>query len=199
MLWTVFCTGVAALAIAGLRGCDDEFFNVVFVVDEDVEQVRRASGVDVNVFFNFVLRLSHANGGGFVEDDFNALKGFFQGVVIADVGLDKFGMGVGVIRQFAVGVYLWVQVVKDAYAVPALDEFIGEVGADESHAAGDEDVFGGHLFKNFSNVEFFIGLWSPGQHVGEQARADELHTEYGEKDPEHQEGIPVLNGAGLEP
>ena len=108
-------------------------------------------------------------------------------------------MGVGVVRQFAVGVYLRVQVVKDAYAVSALYEFIDEVGADESHAAGDEDVFGGHLFKNFSNVEFFVGLWSPGQHVGEQARADELYAEYGEENSEHQEGIPVLNGAGLEP
>ena len=55
------------------------------------------------------------------------------------------------------------------------------------------------LFQNFSNVEFFIGLWPPGQHVGEQARADELHAEYGEKNPEHEQGIPVLNGAGLEP
>ncbi len=77
MLYAVFCTGVETLAIAGLRGCDDEFFYVVFVVDEDVEQVRRAPGVDVNVFFDFVLRLSHAYGGGFVKDDFNALKGFF--------------------------------------------------------------------------------------------------------------------------
>ena len=34
-------------------------------------------GVDVNVFFDFVLRLSHANCGGFVEDDFNAMQGFF--------------------------------------------------------------------------------------------------------------------------
>ena len=64
MLCAVFCTCVAALAIAGLRGGDDEFFNVVFVVDEDVEQVRGATGVDVNVFFDFVLRLSHADGGG---------------------------------------------------------------------------------------------------------------------------------------
>ncbi len=108
-------------------------------------------------------------------------------------------MGVGVIRQFAVGVYLWVQVVKDAYAVSALDEFIDEVRADESHAAGDENVFGCHLFQDFSDVEFFVGLWSPGQHVGEQARADELYAEYGEEDPEHEQGIPVLDGAGLEP
>ena len=43
VLCAVFCTGVAALAVAGLRGCDDEFFYVVFVVDEDVEQVRGAS------------------------------------------------------------------------------------------------------------------------------------------------------------
>ncbi len=77
MLCTVFCTCVAALAVAGLRGCDDEFFYVVFVVDEDVEQVRGAAGVDVNVFFDFVLRLSHTDSGGFVEDDFNAVKGFF--------------------------------------------------------------------------------------------------------------------------
>ena len=95
-----------------------------------------------------------------MEDDFNALKGFFQGVAIADVGLDKFGMGVGVVRQFAVGVYLRVQVVVDAYAMPALDEFIDEVGAYKSHAAGDEDAFGGHLFQNFSNVKFSLG-WGP--------------------------------------
>ena len=77
-------------------------------------------------------------------------------------------MGIGVIRQFAVGVYLRVQVVKDADAVSALYEFIDEVGAYKSHAAGDEDVFGCHLFQNFSNVEFFVGLWPPGQHVGEK-------------------------------
>ena len=32
-----------------------------------------------------------------------------------------------------------------------------------------------------------------------RARADELHAEYGEENPEHEQGIPVLNGAGLEP
>ena len=67
------------------------------MIDQDVQEVGRASGVDVYIFFDFILRLAHADSGSLMEDDFDALQGLFEGVIVADIAPDKLGIRIGVI------------------------------------------------------------------------------------------------------
>ena len=74
-----------------------------------------------------------------MEDDIHAAEDLANAVGITDVADDKLDLG-GKIGRRTVGVDLRGEVIEDADLVASREEAIGEVGADETCSAGDEDL-----------------------------------------------------------
>jgi hypothetical protein len=132
---------VEAFAVEAHGGGDDETLDGG--LDEDFEEDGGAEVVDGGVVFDFVHGLADADGGGEVEDGVDVVEGGFEGLAVADVADEEFDVFVEVVGAGGVlAVDLRRQIVQSADVVAVGEEFIGEVGADEACAAGDEDSLG---------------------------------------------------------
>src|SRR5207249_2954449 len=101
--------------------------------------------VDTRVVCRFVHRLSHAHGGGMVEDHLHALQGMAQRSCIQQVALDHLDpWSLRPVGNDAVD--LRIHDVEHPHPMTPLGQDRCQVGSDESGSASQEDLLGGHVF-----------------------------------------------------
>ena len=112
------------------------------VVHRDVEDSRAAHGVDVGVAPDVVHALGHTDEGGLMDQDVDTVQGVSDGLGIPDVAQHQLGFTCEVVWPPTVlaqsPVDLRLEIVEDPDRVASPEEFVSDVTADESGAAGDQ-------------------------------------------------------------
>jgi hypothetical protein len=109
------------------------------VVEQRLEQHRRAQGVDARVLGDLVHALADADAGGEVHDLVHPLERLAQALGVAHVTDDELGVGGQVAGSSGSSVDLRVQAVEHPDLVAPLEQRRRDVGADEAGSTGDQD------------------------------------------------------------
>jgi hypothetical protein len=132
---------VKALAVDAGAGGEDEAADGA--ADEGLEEDGGALVVDGGVVGNLIQARAGADEGGEVADGVDADEGLVDGAGVEHVADAQVDLGGEVGGADGVGtVHVRDEGVEDAHAMAAAQELVGQVGADEAGAAGDEDEFG---------------------------------------------------------
>ena len=141
---TVRRAAIRAFAVDTDGRGDEHLLHLVLAVDENVEQQRRASRVDVHVAIDLVHALADADRRAEMDDGLRGEHERLEHQPIPDVTFDVLRLRVGVAGPGAGAMHLRLEVVEHGHAVVARDERIDEVRTDVPGAAGDENVVDAH-------------------------------------------------------
>jgi hypothetical protein len=130
---------VQAFAVHAHTGGNDQTLHRA--LRERLEQHRGPAVVHVRVVVDAIHALSHADRGGEVEHHVHAPEGVVDRLAVphvADQQLHAVAQITG--RRLALAMDLGREIVEGANPMACREEGVGEVGADEPGAAGDQDL-----------------------------------------------------------
>src|SRR2546425_7249830 len=128
---------VLSLAINGHRRSDDQLFQLLFRIHDDIEQVGRSYRVDLHVPLNLIHGLADADRRCLVEDDINTCQGPLESSTVSDIPMDKLYFAAEIPRNsLLLSMDLGVQAIKDPHRVTLCEKSIRQVRANEAGAAG---------------------------------------------------------------
>ncbi len=128
------------LAVDRHRRGDEHLVDRIALLHDLLEHDGAAERVHGRVALDLVHRLADTDRGSEVDDALDAVERRGDGVVVAHVGDDQLDLRVEVCGALASRVHLRIERVEDAHTVPALEQAIREMGADEPGAAGDQEL-----------------------------------------------------------
>ena len=135
---------VSALAVDADGRRDDHLLDMMPLVHEDIEQQRRATGVDVDVPIDFIHALPDADGGSKMHDGIGLHHERLQRLPIADVPPDVPCLGIHVRRPRAGPMHLRDETVQHDHVVTAGHEDVDEVRSDVAGSPGHQHVSDTH-------------------------------------------------------
>lgn len=161
---------VKALAVDTHARSDDEAFDRV--IDERFEEDGGALVVRLGISGDLIHALADPDAGGEMIDRVDAIEGAIDGIAIAEIPDHQFDVGGEVVGAFEVfAVDLGKEGIEGNDVVAVLQEFVGDVGANEAGAAGEENSFGHdrERIKIRAIVPPTCGRFRPGTNTGNNA------------------------------
>ncbi len=133
------CGAVKAFAIQAHARCNDQLLHRL--LDQRLQQHRGAQVVHPRVVRHLVHALAHAHCRREVVDRVHALERIAHRGRVAHVANDEFDVGLQVVGPAAaVAMHLRRKVVENANAIAVGEKLVCEMRADETGAAGDENL-----------------------------------------------------------
>ena len=126
-----------ALAVNGLRACDDNFFYRQILLADNLEHLRCSERINLNKFGD----LRHVTAiRSLMKDNIDLVQGSSDGIAISQIAFDELRARVDP-RRLAALVRVRLKIIEHAHFPALAHQQIGNVRADQARAAGHERVF----------------------------------------------------------